>query len=45
MDQIMIDVGNETVNVGDEVVLIGRSGSKTLLRGIFHTLSEPFRTK
>ncbi|MFA5832938.1 MAG: alanine racemase [Bacteroidota bacterium] len=30
MDQIMIDVGNETVNVGDEVVLIGRSGSKNI---------------
>jgi alanine racemase len=26
MDQLMIDVGDDTVEVGDEVVLIGRQG-------------------
>lgn len=30
MDQIMIDVGNAKVNVGDEVVLIGKSKSKNI---------------
>ncbi len=30
MDQIMIDVGNEKVSVGDEVVLIGKSGNKII---------------
>jgi len=30
MDQIMIDVGNARVVVGDEVVLIGKSGSKKI---------------
>ncbi len=30
MDQIMIDVGNEPVKVGDEVVLIGKSGKKKI---------------
>ena len=32
MDQMMIDVGNASVKVGDEVVLIGRSG-RTVLSG------------
>ena len=30
MDQIMIDVGNARVAVGDEVVLIGKNGSKKI---------------
>ena len=30
MDQIMIDVGNEKVKIGDEVVLIGKSQTKTI---------------
>lgn len=30
MDQIMVDVGTEPVRVGDAVVLIGKSGSKTI---------------
>ncbi|MBI2428984.1 MAG: alanine racemase [Ignavibacteriales bacterium] len=30
MDQIMIDVGNADVRVGDEVVLIGKSGKKNI---------------
>lgn len=30
MDQVMIDVGNDQVNVGDEVVLIGKSKNKTI---------------
>ncbi|MFA6439865.1 MAG: alanine racemase [Bacteriovoracaceae bacterium] len=30
MDQIMVDVGSATVRVGDEVVLIGKSGTKTI---------------
>lgn len=30
MDQIMIDVGNARVEIGDEVVLIGKSGSKQI---------------
>lgn len=30
MDQIMVDVGNDAVRTGDEVVLIGRSGRRTI---------------
>ncbi|MEW6062492.1 MAG: alanine racemase [Bacteroidota bacterium] len=30
MDQVMIDVGNEQVQVGDEVVFIGSSGTKKI---------------
>jgi alanine racemase len=30
MDQIMVDVGNTSVRVGDEVVLIGQSGTKQI---------------
>ncbi|MDD5730625.1 MAG: alanine racemase [Candidatus Omnitrophica bacterium] len=31
MDQIMVDVGDSRVRVGDEVVLIGRQGSRNIL--------------
>jgi alanine racemase len=30
MDQLMVDVGDENVSVGDEVVLIGRQGTETV---------------
>jgi alanine racemase len=30
MDQVMVDVGNLTVKVGDEAVLIGRQGSESI---------------
>lgn len=30
MDQIMVDVGNESVSVGDEVLLIGSAGNKII---------------
>ena len=30
MDQIMVDVGSDDIAVGDEVVLIGRNGGKTI---------------
>ncbi|MFZ4620929.1 MAG: alanine racemase [Bacteroidota bacterium] len=30
MDQIMVDVGNDTVKIGDEAVLLGKSGPRTI---------------
>ena len=30
MDQVMVDVGNEKVKVGDEVVLIGQQGRSNI---------------
>lgn len=30
MDQLVVDVGEDAVNVGDEVVLMGRSGDETI---------------
>jgi len=31
MDQFMVDVGDDEVSVGDEVVLIGTQGEETIL--------------
>ena len=30
MDQIMVDVGNENIHIGDEVVLIGKNGAREI---------------
>jgi alanine racemase len=33
MDQLMVDVGGESVEVGDEVVLLGRQGDDEITAG------------
>jgi alanine racemase len=40
MDQLMLDVGDLPVEVGDEVVLLGRQGDETVTAAEWATLVE-----
>lgn len=40
MDQFMVDVGQEKIQVGDEVILIGRQGDEEISLGEIATLCE-----